>query len=83
MAITKSIEVRGVVLPAAYIRLDRITGGKYAGFQAEAGIYSSPEVAMPIDTVGVSFGFVPGQNLLETGYAALKGLPQFSGSGDC
>ncbi len=61
----------------------RITGGKYAGFQAEAGIYSSPEVAMPIDTVGVSFGFVPGQNLLETGYAALKGLPQFSGSGDC
>ncbi len=34
MALMQAIEVRGVTLHAAYIRVDRITGGKYAGFNA-------------------------------------------------
>lgn len=83
MAITKSIEVRGVVLPSAYIRLDRITGGKHAGFNGEAGIYASSSASLPIDTVGLSFGFVADQDLLVTGYDALKCLPEFAGAEDC
>ena len=83
MAITQSLLVRGVVLPAAYIRIDRLTGGKYAGFQAEAGLYARQDVSFPLDTVGFAFDFVVGEDLLETAYAALKRLPDFTEAKDC
>ena len=83
MAITKSFSLRGITVPNAYIRVDRIMGGKYSGFQAEAGIYASSSASLPIDTVGLSFGFVADKDLLVTGYEALKGLPEFSGAADC
>jgi len=83
MAITQSLTVRGIVLPEAYIRIDRLTGGKYAGFQAEVGLYARQDVSLPLDTVGFAFGFVAGQDLLETAYAALKGLPEFKEAKDC
>jgi hypothetical protein len=50
MAITQSLTVRGILLPEAYIRIDRLTGGKAAGFQAEAGLYARQDVSLPLDT---------------------------------
>jgi len=83
MALMQAIEVRGVTLPAAYIRVDRITGGKYAGFNAEVGIYASAGVSLPLDNFGLAFTFVSGQDLLETAYFAVKALPNFSSAADC
>ena len=83
MAITQYLTVRGILLPEAYIRIDRLTGGKYAGFQAEAGLYASRDVSFPLDTVGFAFDFVVGEDLLVTAYAALKRLPEFTEAKDC
>lgn len=83
MAITKSISLRGITIPAAYIRIDRIMGGKYSGFSAEAGIYAGPGVSHPLDVIGFSFEFVAGKDLMETAYEAAKTVPEFAGSVDC
>ncbi|MEF8746647.1 MAG: hypothetical protein V5B31_02060 [Candidatus Accumulibacter propinquus] len=83
MAITKSISLRGITIPGAYIRIDRIMGGKYSGFQAEAGIYAGPGVPQPLEIIGFNFGFVDGTDLMVTAYEAAKSLPEFSGCSDC
>ena len=57
--------------------------GSLGRFQAEVGLYARQDVSLPLDTVGFAFGFVAGQDLLETAYAALKGLPEFKEAKDC
>lgn len=83
MALMQAVEVRGVTLPAAYIRVDRLTGGKYSGFNAEVGIYASAEVNLPLEIFSLAFTFVSRQDLLETAYLAVKALPNFSSAADC
>ena len=83
MAITKSISLRGITIPGAYIRIDRIMGGKYSGVQAEAGIYSAAGVSQPLDVIGFSFAFDDNQDVLQTAYAALKQIPEFADATDC
>lgn len=83
MAITKSVSFRGITLPNAYMRVDRIMGGKYSGFQAEAGIYAAAGEPQPLTTVGFSFEYVAGQDVLPTAYDAMKTIPEFADATDC
>jgi hypothetical protein len=83
MAITKSILLRGITVPDAYIRVDRIMGGKYSGFQAEAGVYAGPDLPQPLEIIGFFFGYVAGKDLMESAYDAAKAVPEFSGCSDC
>ena len=83
MAITKTISLRGITIPDAYIRVDRIMGGKYSGFQAEAGIYAGPDVQQPLEIIGFTFAFAAGEDLMETAYEAAKSVPEFAGCSDC
>ncbi len=83
MAITKSVSFRGITLPNAYMRIDRIMGGKYSGFQVEAGIYAAAGEAQPLTMVGFSFEYVAGQDVLPTAYAAMKTIPEFADATDC
>lgn len=83
MALSQLISFRGVTIPSAYIRVDRITGGKYSGFNAEVGIYASPGESLPIDNFGVPFLFVEGQDVITSAYLAVKAIPNFVTAEDC
>lgn len=83
MAITKSVSFRGITLPSAYIRVDRIMGGKRTGFQAEVGVYAEANVDLPLTTFGLSFNFDEGKDILPTAYDAMKSLPEFADATDC
>lgn len=82
MAISKSMDFRGLTVENAYIRVDRIIGGKRAGFSAEAGCYASPTTTQPFDNIGFGFNYVEGEDTMTSAYKALKSLPQFSDAVD-
>jgi hypothetical protein len=45
MALTQPYDFRGITIPAAYIRVDRIFGGKREGWNSVIGVYASAESA--------------------------------------
>mgnify|MGYP000417383661 CR=1 FL=1 len=45
MALQTALNFKGIDLPAAYVRVDRIFGGKCEGWNSVVGVYASAEAA--------------------------------------
>ena len=53
MALSANIKFKGIALPSAYIRVDRVFGGKKEGWNSVVGVYASSESAeteSPLET---------------------------------
>lgn len=82
MAISKTVNFKGIAVPNAYIRVWRVECEKSSmtfgvGFHAEkdAEMFDSATVPAPYD--------ISGPNPISQAYAHLKTLPEFEGSVDC
>ena len=93
MAIKLPMTWRGINIPNAYIRIDRIQGGKRerrstsqdpgeAIWQATVGIYADATQDVPALTMSITAPLVNEDRPFPALYAALKALPEFSGAVD-
>lgn len=82
MALKMNVSRLGLQIPDAYIRIDRLMGGKRFGWQAEVGIYASHAQHRPIDVFGVDCAFVDNEHPLATIYRAVKETPEFKNALD-
>lgn len=82
MAISKSIVVRGVSIPNAYIRIGQFAGDKsLVGYEVQ---FCAANGAPVFDTQRHTFAYqADGAPLLVQAYAHLKSLPEFAGAVDC
>ena len=74
MALTTALNFKGVSLPSAYIRVDRVFGGKREGWNSVVGVYASAEAAtdqQPLETYNMPAEYVAEANPLGLIYAAL------------
>lgn len=94
MAIMLDLSWRGVVVPNAYVRVDRITGGKrefspnpqvpgQSVWVGVFGIYANPSESVPLWAVEVIIPFDTEESPFPGLYAALKESPDFSNGVDC
>jgi len=87
MAIWQAMIVKGAVLPAAYIRIDRVFGGKAEGWSSLISIYASKESAEieePLKQINMSVPFNPEiMNPFKLLYDAMKLNPDFAKAEDC
>lgn len=75
MALSTNIKFKGVALPSAYIRVDRVFGGKKEGWNSVVGVYASSESAeteSPLETFNQPTAYVAEENPLALIYTALK-----------
>lgn len=75
MALQTVLNFKGINLPAAYIRVDRIFGGKCEGWNSVIGVYASAEAAAdqpPLETYNQSAEYVAEENPIALVYEALK-----------
>lgn len=75
MALQTALNFKGIDLPAAYVRVDRIFGGKREGWNSVVGVYASAEAAadqQPLETFNQAAEYVAQANQLALVYAALK-----------
>lgn len=93
MAIKIPMTWRGISIPNAYIRVDRIQGGKRenrstpqepgeAIWHATVGIYADENQLAPALTLTVTAPMTGEDRPFAVLYAALKALPEFSGAVD-
>ena len=82
MAISKTVDFKGIAVPGAYIRVWRVECEKSSmtfgvSFHVEKGaeMFDRTTVSAPYD--------VNGQNPIAQAYAHLKTLPEFSDAVDC
>lgn len=94
MAISKTLVWRGMTIPDAYIRIDRIIGGKREGrvtpempgvavWYGTVGVYANPEQLVPIYVLDVSIPLDLENLPFSELYTELKLLPEFAGAIDC
>lgn len=76
MALQIKHDFNGIALPAAYVRIDRVFGGKREGWNALVSIYASAEAAAtgsePLEQFNISTGYAADRHPLPALYAALK-----------
>lgn len=75
MALQTELNFKGINLPAAYIRVDRVFGGKREGWNSVVGVYASAEAAAdqsPLETYNQPAEYVAEENPLSLVYSALK-----------
>lgn len=85
MALQIKHDFNGIALPAAYVRIDRVFGGKREGWTALVSIYASAEAAAsgaPLEQFNHGAGYVADQHPLPALYAALKDDERFKGAVD-
>lgn len=83
MALQLSKDFNGIILPAAYVRVDRIFGGKKEGWNSVVGVYASAEAAKenaPLETFNQAAEYVSGENPYISLYAALKSREDMAGA---
>lgn len=75
MALQTELNFKGINISAAYIRVDRVFGGKREGWNSVVGVYASAEAAadqQPLETYNQPAGYVAEENPIALIYAALK-----------
>ena len=76
MALQMAKAFGGLAVPAAYIRIDRVFGGKREGWAGLVSVYASVDAAAaghpPIEQLNCTTSYVPDQHPLPALYAALK-----------
>jgi hypothetical protein len=94
MAIKLPLIWRGINIPEAYVRIDKIQGGKHenrtapsepgeALWQATVGVYGDSLQPVPAITLNLNVPIVMGECAFTTIYRALKAAPDFSAGTDC
>lgn len=85
MALRTELTFRGIPLSAAYIRVNRVFGGKREGWNSVVGVYASAEAAAanepPLDEFNHSAAYVADANPLELIYLSLR--EKYIDSVDC
>ena len=74
MALQTVLNFTGIDLAAAYIRVDRIFGGKREGWNSVVGVYANAEAAVdqqPLETYNQAADYVAEANPLGLIYTAL------------
>ena len=86
MALAQAITFNGLSVPNAYIRVDRIFGGKREGWNSVVSVYASQEAAeiyAPLEQLNQSAPYDDGEmNPYKKLYAALK-AEKFKEATDC
>ena len=85
MAIKKAIKFKGLSIKDAYVRVDRIFGGKREGWNSVVAIYASAESSVtdePIETFNVTAPYVEGELPYVAIYNSVKTQERFTGSTD-
>lgn len=86
MAITQSYDFQGVTISNAYIRVDRVFGGKRGGWNSVVSVYASQEAAeiyAPLEQLNQSVPYDENEmNPYKKLYAALK-AEKFKEATDC
>ncbi|MDR3414226.1 MAG: hypothetical protein P4L87_25240 [Formivibrio sp.] len=76
MAIVTPLNYRGIDLPAAYIRVNRVFGGKREGWNSVVGIYANQAAAAdqaPLEEFNQAAAYSPDNlNAIDLVYLALK-----------
>ncbi len=87
MALQQARTFRGISVPSAYIRVDRVFGGKRENWTGVVGIYSDASSAIdqhPLETFNFGVAYDEEQaNPIEAVYLALKASSDFSSAVDC
>lgn len=82
MALSKTLEYKGIPVPNAYIKVWRFAGNKDQ-IHFDAGFHSA-EGAEMFESKAYSFNLdLNGDNPVKQAYLYLKTLPEFVGSVDC
>lgn len=85
MALLASITLRGVELPAAYVRVERVFGGKHEGWSCLASVYASQQAAAggaaPLEQFNHAADYAMGVEPYGRLYAAIK-AERFAGAAD-
>lgn len=84
MALQTELNFKGINLPTAYIRVDRVFGGKREGWNSVVGVYASAEAAaaqQPLETYNQPAEYVADALPIALIYAALKA--KYPDSVDC
>ncbi len=87
MALTQSITFGGIEIPNAYIRIDRIFGGKREGWNSVVSVYASQEAAADCEPLK-QFNVPAEYSAIEENpyillYRAIKGLDEYAEATDC
>jgi hypothetical protein len=87
VALTQSITFNGLSVPNAYIRIDRIFGGKREGWNSVVSVYASQEAAAtrePLKQFNVPAEYSAiEENPYVLLYRAIKGLDEYAEATDC
>lgn len=88
MALQQARTFRGISIPAAYLRVDRIWGGKAENWTGMVGVYANQASAEAGDRALEEFQFsadyaAEQPNPLAAVYLAMKADEQFSTATDC
>ena len=84
MAITVNKEIKGIQVNNAYIRIDRIFGGKKEGWNSLVGVYANAEATEPIEQFNCPAPYDKNEtNPFVIIYGAIKQLEGFEQATDC
>lgn len=72
MALQISTVFKGLTIPAAYVRIGRITGNKDMGWDAEMSMYASSEKQGVLDNISLHADYVAKEDPQVTVYNAFK-----------
>lgn len=87
MALTQSITFNGLTATNAYIRVDRVFGGKREGWNSVVSVYASAEAANSCEPL-MQFNCYMDYSAIEENpyvllYRAIKGLDEYAEAIDC
>lgn len=86
MALQLSKDFNGITIPAAYVRIDRIFGGKKEGWNSVIGVYASAEAAKegkaPLETFNQAAEYSADESPYASIYTALKSREDMAGAVD-
>jgi len=87
VALTQSITFGGIEIPNAYIRIDRIFGGKREGWNSVVSVYASADAAAtcePLKQFNVPTEYPAiEENPYVLLYRAIKGMDEYAEAQDC
>lgn len=87
MALTQSITFNGLTATNAYIRIDRVFGGKREGWNSVVSVYASQEAAATCEPLK-QFNVPAEYSAIEENpyvllYRAIKGMDEYAEAIDC
>lgn len=84
MALKATKTVKGIEIKDAYVRVDRIFGGKREGWNSLVSVYASSEAAEPIEQFNCSAPYEAEEaNPYALVYPAIKAMDGFESAVDC